>query len=97
MAKKLNPSLVKLVALLSDGEYHDGNTMGDQLQMTRSAVWKTIKKLEQYGVKIDSIKGKGYALDETLILLDHASIKKILCILMWILLFLKILIQPMRI
>lgn len=76
MSKKLNPSLMKLVSLLNDGEYHDGNTIGEQLQMTRAAVWKLIKKLGQYAINIDSIKGKGYALRESLILLDGERIQK---------------------
>lgn len=76
MDKKLNKNLVKVVSILNDGEYHDGTTMGEKLQMTRSAVWKTIKKLQSYQIKIDSIKGKGYALLEPLILLDCNKIKK---------------------
>jgi BirA family biotin operon repressor/biotin-[acetyl-CoA-carboxylase] ligase len=76
MNKKLNINLVKLVSLLSDGEYHDGTTIGETLHMTRSAVWKAIKKLEQYNIKLNSIKGKGYALLEPLTLLNSQQIKK---------------------
>ena len=76
MSKKLNANLIKIVDMLNDGQYHNGSTMGDMLNMTRSAVWKTIKKLAAYDVKIDSIKGKGYALLEPLILLDPKKIKK---------------------
>ncbi len=76
MNKKLNANFVKVVNILSDGEYHDGTTMGEKLQMTRSAVWKFIKKLESNNIRIDSIKGKGYALLEPLVLLDVNKIKK---------------------
>lgn len=76
MNKKMNATLVKIVSILSDGEYHDGTTIGEKLQMTRSAVWKTIKKLESYDIKLDSIKGKGYALLEPLVFLDAKKIKK---------------------
>lgn len=74
--KKINKNLVNVVNILNNGEYHDGNAMGLQLNMTRSAIWKYIKKLVAYGVAIDSIKGKGYALSEPLILLDAKKIKK---------------------
>lgn len=67
--------MIKIVNILSDGEYHDGNSMGMALQMTRSAIWKTIKKLASYDIKIDSIKGKGYALLEPLSLLEASKIK----------------------
>jgi len=76
--KKLGENLVKLVSLLNDGQYHDGTTIGHELHMTRSAVWKLIKKLKSYHIKLDSIKGKGYALVEPLILLDIQRIKSAL-------------------
>ena len=76
MSKKLSPSLVKIASILSDGHYHDGDSMGDALSMTRSAVWKTIKKLQEYGVTIESVKGKGYVLSEPLTLLDRTAIKR---------------------
>jgi BirA family biotin operon repressor/biotin-[acetyl-CoA-carboxylase] ligase len=63
--------------MLSDGAYHDGTTMGEKLSMTRSAVWKSIKKLQNYGIIIDSIKGKGYAMREPLLLLDAEKIKQL--------------------
>jgi BirA family transcriptional regulator, biotin operon repressor / biotin---[acetyl-CoA-carboxylase] ligase len=74
--KKLHPNLVKITRLLSDGGYHSGDELGQTLAITRSAVWKVIKKLQQCGVKIHSAKGKGYALAEAISLLDKQQIKK---------------------
>lgn len=76
MMKKLTSRFAKLVTILNDGHYHDGTTLGDTLNMTRSAVWKAIKKLQSYGVKVDSIKGKGYSLLEPLTLLNQKIIKQ---------------------
>lgn len=73
--KKSHPNLANIVRMLSDGDYHDGTSMGAALQMSRSAVWKTIKKLQQVGVCIDSVKGKGYALKEPLRLLEQKYIQ----------------------
>ncbi|MBA3661161.1 MAG: bifunctional biotin--[acetyl-CoA-carboxylase] ligase/biotin operon repressor BirA [Gammaproteobacteria bacterium] len=75
-ALKLNNHLVALVHLLNDGQFHDGTTMGRELKMTRSAVWKLIKKLQHYGVSVQSLKGRGYALAEPLQLLNKKIIKK---------------------
>lgn len=72
---ELKNKLIKLVNILNDGQYHDGNSLGKALQLTRSAVWKSIKKLQNYGIKIDSIKGKGYLLQEPLLLIDQSEIK----------------------
>jgi len=74
--KKLSMNLKKLVAILNDGQYHDGTCIGKKLKITRSAVWKIIQKLESYDITIQSIKGKGYALAEPLILLDKKLIQK---------------------
>jgi len=73
--RKFNNNLLKVVSLLQDGAYHDGTSIGKTLRITRSAVWKAIKKLQDYQVMIDSVKGKGYALKQALILLDANKIK----------------------
>lgn len=74
--KKLTENFIKLVTILNDGHYHDGTSLGQKLGMTRSAIWKAIKKLEAYDIKIDSVKAKGYALLEPLTLLNEKNIKK---------------------
>ncbi len=74
--KKLTENFIKLVRILNDGHYHDGTTLGTSLGMTRSAVWKAIKKLESYDIKIQSVKAKGYALLEPLTLLNEEIIRK---------------------
>lgn len=74
--KPFNQKLAQLTQLLNDGNYHDGNVLGKTLNITRSAVWKMIKKLEQYDIAIDAIQSNGYALKEPLILLEPNEIKK---------------------
>lgn len=78
MQKKINPNSIKVVNMLLDGHYHDGTTIGTKLGLSRNAVWKIIQKLLDYGIAIDSVKGKGYALIEPLILLQLDKIKKLL-------------------
>lgn len=72
--KKINRQLNKLVTLLNDGAYHDGDALGVALNVTRAAIWKMIEKLREYGVVIQSIKGKGYQLNSPLFLLDDEKI-----------------------
>ncbi len=78
MAKTLNPSLHKLITLLSDGAFHDGTALGLKLGISRTAVWKMIKKLEAYDVPLQSQKKIGYALREPLSLLDKTKLKRLL-------------------
>jgi BirA family biotin operon repressor/biotin-[acetyl-CoA-carboxylase] ligase len=73
--KKTAPTLIEISSILSDGLYHDGETIGKKLDITRAGVWKAIKKLEDYDVKINSIKGKGYAISEPLFLLNETEVQ----------------------
>lgn len=74
--KQLRSNFVQLVEMLADGKYHDGTTIGKQLNLTRAAVWKLMKKLEQYNIAILSTKGKGYKLQQPLSLLNRKHIQK---------------------
>lgn len=71
----LNTNLIKVCELLSDNQYHDGTSIGNELGITRAAVWKVIKKLQQYDVDLKSIKGKGYLLETPLILLNEKNLQ----------------------
>jgi BirA family biotin operon repressor/biotin-[acetyl-CoA-carboxylase] ligase len=71
-------TLSQLIQLLSDGAPHSGTELGAALGVSRTAVWKNIKKLQAYGVTIQTMKGQGYALASPLILLDPLKIKSLL-------------------
>ena len=66
----------KLLTLLSDGEFHSGESLGDTLGMTRAAIWKKLKSLEDLGLRVDSVRGKGYRLGTGIELLDKNKIEK---------------------
>jgi len=74
----LNPKLVALVELLNDQQFHDGICLGGKLGISRTAVWKMITKLTEYEVPIIRVKGKGYLLQEPLVLLHQNKLKTLL-------------------
>lgn len=76
--KKMNTDLIKVTQFLNDLEFHDSTSIGNSLNITRSAVRKVIKKLEAYQVPLISIKDKGYQFQAPLILLDKTKIKELL-------------------
>ena len=49
--------------------------MGNQLGVSRTAVWKQLQKLESMGLQLQSIKGRGYRLRQGFELLDCERIK----------------------
>lgn len=69
--------LYPLIKLLSDGQFYSGEYLGEQLQISRAAVWKKIRKLEDFGLVCHSVRGKGYRLEEGLQLLDAARLAQI--------------------
>lgn len=63
-----------LVRLLSDGNVHSGEQLGETLGVSRAAVWKQLKKLEALGVELVAVKGRGYRLAHRLEPLEGARI-----------------------
>lgn len=64
-----------LITLLSSGEVRSGEELGSALGVTRAAVWKQLKRLEQIGIEVEVIKGKGYRLRQPLSLLDEQAVR----------------------
>lgn len=63
-----------LIRLLADGRFHSGEWIGERLGVSRAAVWKSIRALEAFGLKVDAVKGRGYRLARSLELLDAERI-----------------------
>lgn len=63
-----------LLSLLSDREIHSGESLAKKLGVSRTAVWKHIRKAIADGTDIRTIRGKGYQLVSTLDLLDRDKI-----------------------
>lgn len=53
---------VLALLLQQSGQYLSGETMSQQLGVSRTAIWKSIAQLKEQGYEIDSVKNKGYAL-----------------------------------
>lgn len=63
-----------LLLLLADSQFHSGEELGEALGVTRAAIWKKLKKLETLGIKLHSVKGRGYRLPHEIELLDQAKL-----------------------
>ena len=63
-----------LLERLSDGQFHSGSRLGDELGTGRAAVWKGIRQLRQLGLPVSAITGKGYCVSGGLELLDQGRI-----------------------
>ncbi len=66
----------QLLAILSDGSCYSGTTLGEKLDVSRTAIWKYISQIDKLGLKIKRIPHKGYQLSSPLILLDERLIRQ---------------------
>jgi BirA family biotin operon repressor/biotin-[acetyl-CoA-carboxylase] ligase len=64
-----------LLPLLASGEYRSGQALADALGVSRTAIWKQLKALEDLGLQIESVKGRGYRIPGGIDLLDAASVR----------------------
>ena len=71
----MNNILFPVLSILSDGKFHSGEKMSGQLNVSRSSVWMAVENAGQIGVKIFSVRGKGYKLTHPIQLLDKNKIK----------------------
>ena len=60
------------------GEYLSGEEIAEQLGVSRAAVWKAIKSLQQEGYQIEGVTGKGYLLSRETDVMSVAGIQKYL-------------------
>ena len=64
----------ELIRLMSDGAFHSGEQLGEVLGVSRTAIWKQLRKLEALGVHVEGIRGQGYRLAKPIELLEGAAI-----------------------
>jgi len=63
-----------VLMLLADGEFHSGPALGRATSRTRTAVWKAIQALQETGLEIYSVRGKGYRLARPVEMLSRERI-----------------------
>jgi len=51
-----------LLRLLADGEFHSGERLARQLGISRASVNNALRGLENYGLELYSVRGRGYCL-----------------------------------
>jgi len=67
--------LTSLLSVLADGEFHSGEHLAARAGLTRAAVWKQIRKLSHWGLRVEAESGKGYRLSHPIELLDFRAIE----------------------
>ncbi|WP_394293514.1 bifunctional biotin--[acetyl-CoA-carboxylase] ligase/biotin operon repressor BirA [Aeromonas rivipollensis] len=71
----LTPVRQTLITLLSDGQFHSGEQLGEQLGISRAAVSKHMSALKELGLDLFSLTGKGYRLAVPMALYDQVQLQ----------------------
>ncbi|WP_338883732.1 bifunctional biotin--[acetyl-CoA-carboxylase] ligase/biotin operon repressor BirA [Xenorhabdus sp. TH1] len=69
---------LKLIKVLSDGEIHSGQQLGQELGMSRAGINKHIQTIREWGVEVLTLSGKGYRFPAPMNLLDKEIIENYL-------------------
>ncbi|MBR9876591.1 MAG: bifunctional biotin--[acetyl-CoA-carboxylase] ligase/biotin operon repressor BirA [Vibrionaceae bacterium] len=72
--RKEHATKLHILKTLSDGEFHSGEALGQDLSISRAAIAKHIKGLSEWGVDIYRIQGRGYQLAHPIQLLDETRL-----------------------
>lgn len=72
----MNKGHANLLSIISDGKLHSGEELASQQEISRAAIWKSIKHLQSLGVQIDAVHSKGYRLANQIELLSEKKIKQ---------------------
>ncbi|HDM8167106.1 TPA: bifunctional biotin--[acetyl-CoA-carboxylase] ligase/biotin operon repressor BirA [Vibrio harveyi] len=73
--RKEHSAKLHILKALSDGDFHSGEALGQELGISRAAIAKHIKGLNDWGVDIYRIQGRGYQLAQPLQLLDEQRLQ----------------------
>ncbi|MCG9732363.1 bifunctional biotin--[acetyl-CoA-carboxylase] ligase/biotin operon repressor BirA [Shewanella sp. Isolate13] len=65
----------EILSELASGQFVSGETLASTLGVSRTAISNHISALEEYGIDIYSVKGKGYKLNGSLSLVDESLLK----------------------
>lgn len=64
--------------LIQEKDYISGQALAGRLGVSRQAIWKGVRALNESGYRIESVSGKGYRLEEMPTYLNAASLRALL-------------------
>lgn len=70
----MKPLPFSILRLLSDGKFHSGETMAQRLGISRASIWNAVQAIEEMGVDLYKVRGRGYCLPEPMQFLDKQKI-----------------------
>jgi BirA family biotin operon repressor/biotin-[acetyl-CoA-carboxylase] ligase len=72
----MTPLTFQTLRLLADGEFRSGEAMARVLGVSRATVWNALHGLDDAGLEIFKVRGRGYRLSQPLAWLDRAAVER---------------------
>jgi BirA family biotin operon repressor/biotin-[acetyl-CoA-carboxylase] ligase len=72
--RNLKPLSFTILRLLGDGEFHSGEKIANHFGISRASVWQALKPLNELGLEIFRVPGRGYRLREPVEWLDKLAL-----------------------
>ena len=70
----MKPLTFSILRLLSDGNFHSGEALARYLGVSRASISNGLKTLEELGINIYKVRGRGYCLQDPLQWLDKQQV-----------------------
>lgn len=74
----MTPLSFSMLRILSDGKFHSGEEIAKTLGVSRSSAWNAAKSIEEAGLALFRVKGRGYRLEKAFEWLDRGKIVRML-------------------
>lgn len=74
----MNPLTLATLRLMGDGAFHSGEEVAAALGVTRATIWNAVREAGELGIEVESVRGRGYRLDDPPVWLDAAAVAKLL-------------------
>lgn len=70
----MKPLTFAVLRQLADGEFHSGEAMARRLGVSRASIWQALRHLDDAGVEVFRVPGRGYRLRQAVQWLDRTRI-----------------------
>src|SRR5687768_10874658 len=70
----MKPLAFSILRLLSDNEFHSGSAIAQALGVSRASVSNALRDLDETGLTVHKVQGRGYRLLESMQWLDRSVI-----------------------
>ena len=71
----MTPHTLAVLRMLEDGEFHSGEEIGRRLRISRESVSNALARVEDHGLELDRVRGRGYRLAKPVRWLDARQIR----------------------